>query len=68
MIDEGLLDTLRSDGLGVPEAQLGARAAAVGPDDPATIFNTSGTTGRPKGCVTTHANRLFVIRTLVAGT
>ncbi len=38
------------------------------PQDPATIVYTSGTTGRPKGCVITQENLMFIARTLVAGT
>ncbi len=33
-----------------------AAAAAVGPDDLATIIYTSGTTGEPKGAMLTHGN------------
>ena len=37
-------------------------AAAIRPDDTATIIYTSGTTGPPKGAVLTHAGLLFVLR------
>src|SRR3954471_3533679 len=36
----------------------GARADAVGRDDTADIIFTSGTTGKPKGAMTTHAQTL----------
>jgi long-chain acyl-CoA synthetase len=36
--------------------RLRAIAAAVRPDDLATVIYTSGTTGQPKGCMITHAN------------
>jgi long-chain acyl-CoA synthetase len=38
------------------EATVGAAPAAVAADDPAWLFYTSGTTGRPKGVEITHAN------------
>ncbi len=38
----------------LPDAPL--PAAEIAPDDPAVIFYTSGTTGRPKGALGTHRN------------
>ena len=45
-------------GDGVPEAQARARADAVSPDALSDLLFTSGTTGRPKGVMTTHAQNL----------
>ncbi len=42
--------------LGTPPAGVALPEVAIGPDDDATIFYTSGTTGRPKGAVGTHRN------------
>ncbi len=68
VMDDGLIDALVADGAGIGDEVLTTRCAAVTPQDPATIVYTSGTTGRPKGCVITHENLMFVARTLVVGT
>jgi long-chain acyl-CoA synthetase len=52
------LDDLRFPDTGA----VGAAAAAIRPDDPATIVYTSGTTGPPKGCALTHANLIATMR------
>ncbi|MEV6162226.1 FadD3 family acyl-CoA ligase [Streptomyces sp. NPDC052052] len=49
-------------GAHLPDAQAIARGAAVRPDDPSDLLFTSGTTGRPKGALTTHQQNLATYR------
>ncbi|NWF29372.1 long-chain fatty acid--CoA ligase [Streptomyces sp. PKU-EA00015] len=55
-IDEGAMETLVTLGRDVPDEEITKRRAALTPDSIATLCYTSGTTGKPKGCVLTHAN------------
>jgi long-chain acyl-CoA synthetase len=55
-IDAGGLDDLIAKGREVTDAALDARISAITTDRIASIVYTSGTTGRPKGCVLTHGN------------
>jgi acyl-CoA synthetase (AMP-forming)/AMP-acid ligase II len=54
-------------GAEVPRDKALARADAVAPDDVSDMFFTSGTTGRPKGVMTTHGQNLRVYRAWADG-
>ncbi|OAR26674.1 long-chain fatty acid--CoA ligase [Streptomyces sp. ERV7] len=56
VIDDGALAQLAVGGRETSDEELDKRRAALGPDTVATLCYTSGTTGRPKGCVLTHRN------------
>jgi long-chain acyl-CoA synthetase len=61
------LTELTALGAAISDDELDARRHSLTPESIATLIYTSGTTGAPKGCVLTHKNFMFEVRSLIAG-
>ncbi|REK88776.1 long-chain fatty acid--CoA ligase [Streptomyces inhibens] len=66
-LDLDCVQRLVEEGTRLPEADVHRLRHAVTPGGIAAIVHTSGTTGRPRGCVITHANLAAQCDTLYAG-
>lgn len=64
-INSAAIDTLKFEGRDVPTEEVQKRIDDTKLSDLASLVYTSGTTGRPKGCMLTHANWLSQVRALL---
>ena len=65
-LEQGALDTIREAGSEVDPSAVDDRIAGISHDDLATLVYTSGTTGRPKGCMVSHGNLIWEVRQVVS--
>lgn len=65
-IEDRAVEKLIAEGAGIEDDVVRQRVAGVSADDLASLVYTSGTTGRPKGCILTHRNFLSEVRGILA--
>jgi long-chain acyl-CoA synthetase len=63
--EEGAVARLTESGITVSDTELEERRRAARPSSVATLVYTSGTTGRPKGCMLTHGAFMFELTVTV---
>ncbi|MEV0532880.1 AMP-dependent synthetase/ligase [Kitasatospora sp. NPDC050463] len=66
-LDRGCVAAITEDGRGVPDSLVHRQRLGVSAENVATVVYTSGTTGRPKGCLLTHANLASAADALLDG-
>ncbi|MFI6843944.1 AMP-dependent synthetase/ligase [Kitasatospora sp. NPDC050467] len=66
-LDRGCVAAITEDGRGVPDSLVHRQRLGVAAANIATVVYTSGTTGRPKGCLLTHANLAAAADALLDG-
>ena len=64
-INSSAIDTLKFEGRTLKDEQVNERIENTSTDDLASLVYTSGTTGKPKGCILTHRNWLAETRGLL---
>jgi len=62
VIDNGAIEQITASANEDARAEVKRRVAAIDHSDLATLVYTSGTTGRPKGCIINHGNLIWEVR------
>ncbi|WP_430335556.1 AMP-dependent synthetase/ligase [Rhodococcus sp. ACT016] len=65
-IEDRAVEKLIAEGAGLDDDVIRERVSGIRTDDLASLVYTSGTTGRPKGCILTHRNFLSEVRGILS--